>query len=73
MIVATFGDLILARRVTAGVRSRQWVGQMSDDSLQQLSRDCGRVAVEKAVGPCNGLAEKFEDQYGSGYRLNGVW
>lgn len=72
VVVATFGDLISARRVTAGVRSRQWVGQMSDDSLQQLSRDRCRVAVEKAVGPCNGLVEKFEDQYGSGYRLNGV-
>jgi hypothetical protein len=47
MVVARLGDLISARLVTAGVRSTQWLGQMSDASLQQLSRDRGGVAMEK--------------------------
>ncbi|KIW98742.1 uncharacterized protein Z519_00405 [Cladophialophora bantiana CBS 173.52] len=39
VIVATLGDLISARKVSAGARSKQWLGQMSDASLQQISRD----------------------------------
>ena len=30
-------DIILARRVTAGKGARQWLGYMSDDTLQHLS------------------------------------
>ncbi|KAF2257434.1 hypothetical protein BU26DRAFT_446892 [Trematosphaeria pertusa] len=37
--VSTVGDLISAKRITAGARSTLWMGQMSDASLQQLSRD----------------------------------
>ena len=39
VIVSTLGDLISAKRISTGARSKQWLGQMSDDSLQQLSRD----------------------------------
>ena len=39
VIVATLGDLISARKISAGARSTQWLGQMSDASLQQLSKD----------------------------------
>ncbi|KAI9709020.1 MAG: hypothetical protein M1828_002554 [Chrysothrix sp. TS-e1954] len=39
IVVATLGDLISARRITAGARSSQWLGQMSDLTLQQLSKD----------------------------------
>lgn len=38
IIVSTFGDLICARKITAGARSKQWFGQMSDDTLQQMLR-----------------------------------
>lgn len=48
-VVATLEDLVLARYVTAAARSTQWLGQMSDATLQQLSRNRSRVAVEKAV------------------------
>jgi hypothetical protein len=34
-------DIILARRVTAGVAARQWLGHMSDDTLQHLSHTFG--------------------------------
>lgn len=39
IIVATLGDLISAKRISTGARSKQWLGQMSDGSLQQLSKD----------------------------------
>jgi hypothetical protein len=44
VIVSTFGDLISARRITAGARSIQWFGQMSDESLQQLSQNRGSAS-----------------------------
>jgi hypothetical protein len=37
IIVSTFGDLISAKRVTAGVGATQWLGQMSDAALQDLA------------------------------------
>lgn len=45
VIVATLGDLISARRVTAGARSTQWLGQMSDESLRSLSKDLTKNGV----------------------------
>jgi TolA-binding protein len=41
VIVSTLGDLISAKRVTAGVGATQWLGQMSDATLQQLARGRG--------------------------------
>ncbi|KAK0343672.1 hypothetical protein LTR59_014733 [Friedmanniomyces endolithicus] len=41
VLVSTIGDLIAAHRVTAGPRSLQAIGQMSDESLQHLSRTSG--------------------------------
>lgn len=72
VIVATLGDLISARRVNAGVRAKQWLGQMSDDSLQQLSRDQGmadRMATENAMEQQSEMVAKFQEQYGVGHKL----
>ncbi|OJD20126.1 hypothetical protein ACJ73_08540 [Blastomyces percursus] len=44
VIVSTLGDLILAKRITTGSRSAQWLGQMSDETLKQLSQDRSRVS-----------------------------
>lgn len=41
VLVSTIGDLIAAHRVTAGPRSLQAIGQMSDETLQHLSRTHG--------------------------------
>ncbi|OBT53629.1 hypothetical protein VE04_08416 [Pseudogymnoascus sp. 24MN13] len=49
IIVATFGDLISAKRVTTGSRSRQFFGQMSDTSLQLLSQRISRGPLEVDV------------------------
>ncbi|KAM5464978.1 hypothetical protein MauCBS54593_006611 [Microsporum audouinii] len=39
VFISTIGDLISASRITTGARSAHWMGQMSDDSVQQLSKD----------------------------------
>src|SRR5580700_6939019 len=64
VFVSTIGDLISARRITAGARSMQLLGQMSDDSLQQISRDL--IATEKATELQTGKGTQFEDRYGAG-------
>lgn len=47
VLVSTFGALISAKRVTAGSRSRQWLGQMSDESLQTLTRAMKESGTEQ--------------------------
>jgi Fungal N-terminal domain of STAND proteins len=68
LIISTIGDLILAKQVTAGLGADQWLGQASDATVQQLSRDRvdirGRAATDKGVE-----LQKFADQYGAGYKL----
>jgi hypothetical protein len=72
LLVSTVGDLINARNVSAGKRSTQWLGQMSDLSLQQLSRDRDRIASkapdEQATGEKAEIAP-FVDRYGQGRPL----
>jgi hypothetical protein len=47
IMVSTIGDLICARKITAGSRSLQWFGQMSDESLQQLSQSRGQAIFKR--------------------------
>ena len=70
VVVATLGDLISARRVSAGARSKQWLGQMSDTSLQQISKDSNKVAMENTVEPESGMTDNFEGRYGTGKPLH---
>jgi predicted nucleic acid-binding Zn-ribbon protein len=70
VIVSTFGDLILARRVSAGNKSAQWMGQMSDISLQQLASVLGQTALGRVNDPQVGATSKFESRYGTGFKLN---
>ncbi|TVY36885.1 hypothetical protein LSUB1_G006896 [Lachnellula subtilissima] len=70
VLVSTIGDLVSARRVTAGTRSRQWLGQMSDDSLQQLSHNYGHVVAEEPVESQAEASGHFEGRYGTGLTLN---
>ena len=48
-VVASATDMISAKRVTAAAGSTQWLGQCSNGTLQQFSRDRSRVAVKEAV------------------------
>lgn len=70
IIVATFGDLISAKRVTVGSRSRQFLGQMSDASLQQLSQKVGSGPLEVDVYQSRETNSPFEGRYGTGRPLN---
>lgn len=69
-IISTFGDLISAKRVTAGARSTQWMGQISDESFQQLTRTLTRVPTEKSADTQAGAERPFEKRYGAGVPLN---
>ena len=66
VVVSTVGDLINARDISAGARSAQWLGQMSDDSLQHLSQNRTKFAPE-IFKPEE--APKFEERYGQGRNL----
>jgi len=70
VIVSTIGDLVSARRITAGARSLQCLGQMSDDSLQLLSRHRIYIGTEKDVEPHPRTDAKFEGRYGVGLKLS---
>lgn len=73
LIVSTLGDLISAKRVTAELASTQWLGQMSDPTVQQLSKDQvsrSRAVTDKAVEPQSESGVNFADQYGRGRRLS---
>lgn len=71
VIVSTFGDLISAKRVTADVGARQYLGQMSDAALRDLHNSQGSNNNEQ--GPVVGTSEegskKFADAYGTGHKL----
>ena len=72
VVVSTLGDLISARRVNAGMKSMHWLGQMSDDSLQQLSQNrgiAGDTATKKTIEQQSEISESFEDKYGAGHTL----
>jgi len=74
VVVATLGDLISMRKVKAGVRAEQWLGQMSDKSLQRLSADRPSSAASSARmtdEPHESSATdiKFVGRYGTGRPL----
>ncbi|KAK6523145.1 hypothetical protein TWF694_006040 [Orbilia ellipsospora] len=68
IIVATMGDLLSAKRVTSGSRSVQWLGQMSDESLQYLA---GRKSPPSQVQQKYEAKENpnFEGRHGAGHKL----
>jgi len=70
VIVSTIGDLILAKRVTAGRGSTQWMGQMSDASLQHLTTTLSQSALEVVSDTQYGVDSKFEGRYGTGIKLD---
>jgi hypothetical protein len=66
-IVSTVGDLISAKNISAGARSLQCMGQLSDESLQKMVASPRPVAEsgESQTQP----GAKFE-RFGAGYTLN---
>jgi hypothetical protein len=70
VLVSTIGDLVSAKRVTAGARSAQWIGQMSDDSLQLLSQNRDHITFGNVIGSGKGINPQFEDRHGTGFKLS---
>ena len=74
VIIATLGDLVSAKNVHAGVRATQWLGQMTDESLQALSRQQGFDQANKSLIktsetlPSQG-PPSFEGAYRAGQQL----
>jgi predicted nucleic acid-binding Zn-ribbon protein len=68
--VSTVGDLISARRITIGSRSLTVFGQMSDDSVQHISRNHSPTSVERTMEPQTGIGPEFENRYGTGFKLS---
>ncbi|RVD82370.1 uncharacterized protein DFL_006796 [Arthrobotrys flagrans] len=70
IVVATLGDLISAKRVTSGSRSIQWLGQMSDASLQHLADKRVSVSPPQAQRQQDEKKTlKFEGRHGTGHKL----
>lgn len=79
IIVSTIGDLIAAKRIKAGARSVQLLGQMSDASVQQCSQPLSSAtnvgSMHTRAGPDSAVkAEKpstaqFTGRYGRGQTL----
>lgn len=67
IIVSTVGDLLNAKNIKVGSFSSQWLGSMTDASLQQLSMD--RTAQYVGIN-ARESDPSFGGRYGSGYRLN---
>lgn len=74
-ILSTFSHLISAKRVTAGAGATQWLGGMSDATVQKLSRD-RNINLSNLLGMAKGVEQKnrgemkYEDYYGTGKRSN---
>lgn len=68
VIVTTRGGLISATKVTAGVRASQWLGQMADASLQQVSQD-RRLGSTDSIQQGRKTDSRFETQHGTGYKF----
>lgn len=69
LVVSTSGDLISARHIVTGTMSVQWLGQMSDDSLQKLSND-HRSRADKKRPQAQTEQDRFY-QFGVGRNLRG--
>lgn len=71
LVVSTIGDLISARHIINGSNSIQWLGQMSDDTIQKLSGDHKRIVPGNQTSTSQGQKGVFNDLYGAGYQLKG--
>ncbi|KAF3909334.1 hypothetical protein ABW20_dc0110549 [Dactylellina cionopaga] len=70
VIVSTVGDLLSAKRVTAGARSIQWMGQMSDASLQYLADKKRTVSPPESHAKADDKKPyQFEGRHGAGHKL----
>jgi hypothetical protein len=71
VIVSTIGQLISARYITGGARSTAWLGQMSDESLQGLTKTLPQRTFSSSSNTQAGAGRtEFEGRYGTGNKLS---
>jgi hypothetical protein len=73
-MVSTTREVFTAEEIEVGSRTRYWSGQMSDESVQQLSRDRTQRLREddddgEESADVGAESAPFDRQYGSGTRL----
>ena len=69
VIASTVGDLIFARKIKAGFRSVQMLGQMSDLTIQHATSSRDGVASKESLQRPEVRGEDFEHRYGAGRDL----
>jgi hypothetical protein len=70
-IVSTIGDLISAKKIRAGARSLQCMGQLSDQSFQMmLTHSTPHTASGEASDTTMRPGRGFEHRYGTGFTLD---
>jgi len=71
VIVSTTGIRISASTVTTEAGAMQCLGQLSDTSISQISRDhtAASISQQEAKGGRHQTLEKFEGTYGAGKTL----
>jgi hypothetical protein len=74
VLVSIVGDLIAAHRVSAGARSLQCIEQMSDETLQQVTRTHDVPPIEVARPPTEyrRAASDSQKQFGRTLGSNNV-
>ena len=70
LVVSTIDDLISAKRIVTGSRSVQWLGHMSDDTIQKLSNNHRQCAEENESEKQKQTQDDFRGRYGTGYNLH---
>ncbi|KAH8688862.1 hypothetical protein BGW36DRAFT_352992 [Talaromyces proteolyticus] len=69
LVVSTIGDLISAKHIITGSNSIQWLGQMSDDTIQKLSGDSRRIIPQNEAVQVRAEKDEFHNRYGAGHQL----
>lgn len=69
LVVLTIGDLISGKRIVAGARSVQCLGQTSDDTLQKLSTDL-RQRTGEGEAEEQKEQDDLRDRHGTGHNLH---
>lgn len=68
-VLLTIGDLISGKRIVAGARSVQCLGQTSDDTLQKLSTDL-RQRTGEGEAEEQKEQDDLRDRHGTGHNLH---
>ncbi|PGH21291.1 hypothetical protein AJ80_03341 [Polytolypa hystricis UAMH7299] len=69
LVVSTIGDLMAGKHIITGSDSVQGLGQMSDDTVQQLIHGRSDRAREKEKTAASNDENEFKDRWGTGYKL----